>query len=238
MSAVLITRPQPDADALAADLIEKNFSVLVDPLFTLEFSAVPPKKQNYQALLATSRNAIRALVKCKAAKDFLELLLLVVGEETEAEARRAGFSNIKSAGGSAASLGRLVLENCAPLKEGLLYLAGKTRKSVLEEELKARGFMIEVWEAYAMHASTALRDETLSALRQKTVDTVLLFSEHASMQFLQLTKSLGGDALKTPTYFCLSGQVAMPLRQKGLNALYPSTPTLQALIELLMQKNH
>jgi uroporphyrinogen-III synthase len=238
MTTVLVTRPQPDAEALAALLREKKLHALVDPLFKIEFASLPPEKGNYQALLATSRNAIRALINCGAIKDFKKLPLFTVGEETEAAARQAGFANIKSAEASAASLSELIMETCIPSKGALLYLAGKTRKATLETQLISQGFKIKLWEAYAMHPSPGLRDATLHALRQKTLDAVLLFSERASAHFLQLGSALDADGLKAPTYFCLSEQVAMPLQKKGLMALYPPAPSLHALIELLIQKNH
>ena len=238
MPTVLVTRPQPDADHLAQVMREKNFDVIVDPLFKTDFATTPPERENYQALLATSRNAIRALAKNGAVKYFSHLPLLAVGEETATEARLAGFKHIKNAEGAADSLGALVVETCLPGKGPLLYLAGKTRKAALESGLAAQGFEIAVWEAYAMHPSPALNEKTLGALRQNAVAAVLLFSERAAAHFLQLAQALDWENVNAPLYACLSAQVALPLQNKGLRAIYPSIPSLHALIELLPPKNH
>jgi uroporphyrinogen-III synthase len=161
-----------------------------------------------------------------------------VGEETEQEARRAGFTDVKSAEGANPSLAELVMETCAPSKGPLLYLAGERRKPELEIELAEQGYRVEPWEIYGMRPSLSLKNETLEALQQKKINAVLLFSNYASMHFLQLAQALDPESLQAPVYICLSKQVALPLLEKSLTALYSSKPVQSALIELLMQKIH
>jgi uroporphyrinogen-III synthase len=238
MTAVLVTRPQPDADELAKKLRKENFDVIIDPIFTIEFSATAPEENNCQALFATSRNAIRALCRIDTIKRFSNAPLFVVGEETEEMARQAGFKMVHAADHSAHSLAGLIAAACSPKQGPLLYLSGKTRKPELETELASLGFRINIWEGYSMRPPPAFKKETIDALREKQIGAVMLFSERASTHFLQLAMPLGDEALRHPTYICLSPQVAKPLMRKGLSTAAPSSPRLHAMIEMLPGINH
>jgi uroporphyrinogen-III synthase len=239
MTAVLVIRPQPDADRLAALLLEKGFDVRIDPLFTIKFAVEPPERQDYQALLATSRNALRALTKLNAQAPFINLPFFAIGEETEKEARSAGFQCVQSAEiPTSLSLATLIEKTCEFKGKPLLYLAGEKRKSALEANLASSGFKISIWEGYSMQPSATLDEQTLLAFRQKKMDAVLVFSEYASVHFLKITQILEAQALQAPLYFCLSEQVAKPLQERGLAVQIAKTPDLHAMIEDLMHKIH
>ncbi len=236
MNYILVTRPQPDADATAALLRMQGFAPLVDPLFIAEFTEASPGKQNYQAVLATSRNAIRALARCGVMADFKDIPLFAVGDETEAEARLAGFTKVEHAAHSALSLSRLVKERAVPMRGPLLYLTGRTRTAIIEAELAAGGFKLQPWEGYAMQPSKVFGPDTLDALKREAIAAILLFSGRASAHFLELGNVLEEKILRVPQYICLSEQTALPLRQKGFEALVPSSPGVQAMIALLNHK--
>ncbi|MES2905908.1 MAG: uroporphyrinogen-III synthase [Pseudomonadota bacterium] len=238
MTKILITRPQPDADALAALLREKNFEPVVDPLFTCVFSTTPPQAKNYQAVLATSRNALRALASLGIAATYLTLPLFAVGAETEKEALKCGFTQTHAAEHSASSLASLVMQYCQPDAGPLLYLTGTPHKAELETALREAGYQIEAWEGYDMQPAAAFQNETMRALLGEEIETVLLFSERASGHFLKLTRHLPAQTLRNINFFCLSEQVAAPLLQKGLNAHIADKAVLHALLDGLDDKNH
>lgn len=237
MITALVTRPQPDADELAQLLRIRHIYPIIDPLFTVQFSAAPPELKTYQAVFATSRNGMRALQHCGADKKFFHLPFFAVGAETEEAARAAGFAQTYRAEQSALSLGALVKEKCGAGAGPLLYLAGEARKIGLENELAAAGFKIDVWNAYAMHPAPRLRAETEAALAAGKIDAVLLFSERASRHFLDLTAHHSPEALAKPSYFCLSEQVALPLRRKERRIFVADKPSLLSLVEQLSPKN-
>jgi uroporphyrinogen-III synthase len=59
---LLVTRPEPDALKLGAVLEEMGHEATVEPLLSVSFDdAEPVDLDGAQALIATSRNALRAL---------------------------------------------------------------------------------------------------------------------------------------------------------------------------------
>lgn len=232
-SFTLVTRPEPDASLLAEKLRSKSLYPLVEPLFALRFSGKPPPVKNYQGLLATSRNAIRALEACGAAQNFSLFPFLAVGAETEREARAAGFQTVVSANQSAASLAELAERTFDPQGGPILYLASKQRKSALEETLGEKGFQIEIWEAYGTEPCSELRKATALALEERRIGTVLLFSERASEHFLRLGQRFQQEILAAPIYACLSQQVAKPLSAAGLSVQIAHEAREDSLLKLL-----
>src|ERR1700754_986907 len=107
--AVLVTRPQPDADATAAALQKKGVGVSLAPM--LRFEAVPfqdDADMRYGAIILTSANALRGiepqLTDPKRLKRLLKLPVFAVGDHTAAAARDAGFAKVISAKSDAAGL--------------------------------------------------------------------------------------------------------------------------------------
>ena len=82
---LLVTRPEPDATALRAQLIAQGHEVLVEPLITIRFdNADPIELDGVQALIATSRNGLRALASSPAIEQARSLPLFAVGPGTAA----------------------------------------------------------------------------------------------------------------------------------------------------------
>ena len=79
----LVTRPQPDADALCERLRAMGHAGLIDPLMSIAWLE-PPRLDldRCQAVVATSRNALRALARHpERLADLVGLPLFAVGAE-------------------------------------------------------------------------------------------------------------------------------------------------------------
>src|SRR4051812_47819906 len=101
---ILVTRPLEDGREIGARLAEHGHQALLEPLLEPQFqdSPLPEEVLNgVHAVLATSANGIRALVRCTARRN---LSIFAVGPQTADEARSAGFSEVRSADGDAKAL--------------------------------------------------------------------------------------------------------------------------------------
>ena len=87
---LLVTRPEPDALKLRAALEEHGHEATVEPLLSVSFAdADAIDLDGVQALIATSRNALRALKSHPLRGEARKLPLFAVGRATAAEAPRA-----------------------------------------------------------------------------------------------------------------------------------------------------
>ncbi len=88
---MLVTRPQPGADATAARLVALGFEPAIAPLLAVEHLACDlPPPDGLGAVLATSGNAVDAIPGA-----WRGLPLFAVGDATAARARAAGFATAK-----------------------------------------------------------------------------------------------------------------------------------------------
>ena len=88
---LLITRPQPDADQLAAELTARGHSSLIASSLEITYFRTPIDLDGVQAILVTSRNGARTL---NAMTDRRDIPVLAVGDGTASEAEVSGFSTL------------------------------------------------------------------------------------------------------------------------------------------------
>ena len=123
---VLVTRPEPDGLKLKG-LIEAHgdHSAAVEPLMRVVNRAFDPADlDGVTALIATSRNALRALRNSPALPDMRKLRLYAVGAATAHEGRRLGFESIVKGPGTADALVPIIASTLDPMEEMLLHIRG------------------------------------------------------------------------------------------------------------------
>ena len=130
---------------------------------------------------------------------------------------------------------RLLRERRADAKAPLLYLAGEDRAADLVGELAAHGIAAEMRVVY--RAVTApFPDELVAALEAGgDVQAVLHFSRRSAENYVAGARAAGvAEQALAVRHYCLSAQVAAPLRAAGATrvAVAPR-PEEAALIELL-----
>ena len=102
---VLVTRPEPDALKLKGLLEARGHSAAVEPLMQVEFEDFDPDElDGVTVLIATSRNALRALRGSPALAQARKLRVYAVGAATAQEARRLGFGMVVKGPGTADAL--------------------------------------------------------------------------------------------------------------------------------------
>ncbi|MFN6941440.1 MAG: uroporphyrinogen-III synthase, partial [Parvibaculum sp.] len=140
---LLVTRPEPESEALAAGLRARGHEVTIAPLLSIRYlDGVSLPAREWQALLITSANGARALGRI-ADRYLKQVPLLAVGEASAAAARAEGFSNVRAAEGDVHALEALAVRLLDPAKGPLFHAAGSVLAGDLKALLEARGFEVE-----------------------------------------------------------------------------------------------
>lgn len=225
---VLVTRPVEDGAQIATRLDELGHVALLAPLLTPHFEAGPePDFTGVQAILVTSANGIRALVRRTARRD---IPIFAVGPQTSQEAKAAGFTEIKNADGDAKALAQAAARWTTPDKGALLHVCGAEAPGTLAALLESAGFAVRRAVLYRVDAATCLPDRVRQALDVGTLDAVLFFSPRSARIFCELAQDLPTQAL---TALCISPVTAQALTRTFQAVRIADRPNQQALLALL-----
>lgn len=233
---VLVTRPTAQA-ALTADRLRRaGHEPVIASVTTVEAVELSWPDAPWDAVLATSPNALRLLPGNRAIK-LTTLPIHVVGQATGEAARNAGFRDIRISAGHATALAADVLAHVAPGAR-LLYLAGMPRKPVLEETLQQAGRLLDVVVLYCAVSAPSLPAEVAAALRAGGVDAVLHHSREAAMRFADLVIDAGlQEAARHMLHLCLSADVGAGLARLDVRLVrIAPEPTEAALLTLLDER--
>lgn len=235
MSHVLLIRPLEDALPLASQLEARGKKVMCYPLFEPVFFPVPRLK-NPQALIITSKNALRAL---KGASELRDLPLYTVGDETAALARTMGFKNVMSAQGTVQDLAGLIAKQETPARGVLCHLAGEVTKGSLVENLTTLGFKVERHVVYGICDAGCLPYPLILDFSQGQISHVMFFSPRTTELFVRLFKEAGLDEkLCLKDALCLSQDIAEKAQQLCWEKVWISPhPTAQDMTGYFEDQN-
>jgi len=214
---LLVTRPEPDALKLRAALEERGHQATVEPLLHVSFdNADPIDLEGVQALIATSRNGLRALKSHPALAEARRLPLFAVGEATAKEARALGFEMVVTGAGTAQELVVHIVSAVDPAAGLLLHLAGDTLAGDLAGSLESHGFRVLQAQVYRMVAANALSEDTLEQLAMGEIDGVIVLSPRTAQVYATLMRKQGlAKIARGLQHFCLSQAVARRLEPLG-----------------------
>jgi len=233
---VLVTRPEPDALKLSGVLEEAGHESVVEPLLSVAFEGGEAVDlDGAQALIATSRNALRALKSSAALAEARHLPLFAVGKATAAEARALGFETVITGAGTAAELVAHIVSVLDPAAGVLVHLAGDTLAYDLAGELDAQGFRLRQPVVYRMLAATAFSETTVEAFAMHEIDGVLLLSPRTAAIYVRLVAKHGlTSVVRELPHFCLSDAVARQLRPLGtVSIVTAEAPRLAEVLALI-----
>lgn len=232
---LLVTRPEPDATRQAETLAARGHEAVVAPLLLIEPAKdVTLDLASAQALIVTSRNALRALASHPDLAAALRLPLFAVGEATATAATELGFAKVTAGPGTGEELSRLITDTLDPKAGALVHLAGETVAFDLKSELQARGFTIRQPLLYRTVPATRLPESVLSLLSAGMLDGVVLMSTRTAAIFAALV--VRHDAVTQASRldcYCLSAAVAqavVPLKARVIVAARPREEDILALI--------
>jgi uroporphyrinogen-III synthase len=232
---ILVTRPEPEASRTAAALRAHGHLVEVVPVLRVEL--VPDADLGagpWGGVIITSANAARAAAAHPRYAALVACPLFAVGRRSAAAAREAGFTEVASADGDVADLVRLIVARGSQSLP-LLWLAGEDRSADVEALLAPHGLALRTVVVYRAVAATALPPAICAALGVGAIDGVLHYSARSAQAFADLTRDAGVDLKPLETrHYCLSAQVAAPLRAAGVARLsVAARPDEAALLALL-----
>ena len=229
---LLVTRPEPDADALAERLRGLGHEVLVAPMLTV----VPREEQaidlaGVQVICFTSRNAVRIFAEQSSERS---IPVYVVGPGTAEEARAKGFLAIREGGGDGRSLVAAVRDALSPLAGAVLHARGAAVAYDVAGALRNAGFTVREQVLYETLPVPALVPQVRQAWAAGTIDGVLLFSPRSAKTFATLLKDAGlaGGASRVVAY-CLSDAVRGGADLPWQAVRVAEKPDVPAMVRLL-----
>ncbi len=232
---LLVTRPEPDAEALAEELRNFGHEPVLAPL--LEFHALdfdPAAFETADALIFTSRNALRGLSEQLDAGRIAGCPVFCVGGETERALRRAGFQTVA---GLAETAEQLATKIAAAAAKGarLVHVTGEHQAFDLAQSLTREGLFIRTLRVYAMDARSAFDSALIEEFKAGAIGGAILMSPRTAEIFVSLCGQYDLFECARPLdYFCLARSVAN--RLKPLDPVHVHVaprPDRAALLELL-----
>jgi len=230
---LLVTRPEPDATALAHMLEARGHRAVIEPLLQIRrIDGVDLPLDESTALVATSAHAIEML---DVSPRLLDLPIYCVGDRTAAAAHHAGFQHVHVADGDVDRLAALIIDQRQPADGELLYVAGTVRAGDLAGQLRQSGFNVRLAEIYESVTIDRLNEITLASLAGGSIDGVLLFSPRTAQTLSGLLDQAGlGNLAAKLDAWCLSPAIAHVIAMSGFRQIHiAAQPTQAALLDLL-----
>lgn len=233
---LLVTRPEPDALALKARLERMGHEASVAPLLTVSYAnAEPIDLTEVHALIATSRNGLKALKAQGIHRAAAQMPIFVVGDATARDAQALGFQTIIVGGGTVASLVPEIVATADPQFDVLMHLAGDELAGQLATELELHGFRLMQPVVYRMQPTMAFTPDVEEQLETGEIDGVLLMSPRTAAVYADLIAGHGLEkSTKRLNHYCLSRAVAQRLAPLApVRIELARAPNLNALLDLL-----
>jgi uroporphyrinogen-III synthase len=232
---LLLTRPEGDAAVMGSQLEALGCRVTRAPLLHMQDLQPDFSLQDAQALVATSRNGLRALARTLHLAAARTLPLIVVGEASACLARELGFTAVVAGDGGARELVPLVRDMLPPGGGTLVYLTGEDVAFDLAAALSPLGYDTRRIVLYRAAAIAELPPDVVAAIRSAALDGAVLMSPRTARIFSRLSLHHGlQDAARGLDYFCIS-----PATARELEALAPARlhvarrPTAEEVLALI-----
>ena len=229
---LLVTRPEDDAAAQAAALTARGHDVLLAPLLQIEMQQPRLDLDNVQAVIVTSRNALRALSGHPQKDAVIQRPAFAVGETTARAASDMGFTEIAVGPGNGAGLAEVIRDSAEPVQGALLHLSGEDVAFDLAAALPVYELRRAVM--YRAVAADELPGEIPQRLKDGKVDGVILMSPRTAETFVSLLRRHGllepGARL---ICYCLSEAVAEAASPLGADLRVPAKPREEDILALI-----
>ena len=230
---VLLTRPERDAAALKARIEALGCRVSLAPLLDIRINSIAAAAlSGATAIVATSRNGLKALAHSDALQTARALPIFAVGPATAQFAHDLGFETVIPGPGTGADLVPVISAHPSAASGKLIHLAGDHLAFDLAGALDERGIALSVVPAYASVAAETLPAPTIADLAARSIDVVVLMSPRSAAIWAQLTALVRVQpALTGVTHICLSDAVAGRLSGiDGLTTVVADQPNADAIV--------
>lgn len=230
---ILLTRPENDAAALKARIEALGCRASLAPLLKISFLPIAPSSLvGASAIVATSRNGLRALAQSDALIIARALTVFAVGPGTAQLAQELGFTTIISGPGTGAELVPIIVRQPDVRTGTLVHLAGDHLAFNLAAALSEQNITVTTIPSYTSVAAETLPEMTVSELAAGTIDAVVLMSPRSATTWARLTGMLPiTPTLTDITHICLSDAVAGALSElRGVTTVIADRPNADAII--------
>ena len=233
---LVVTRPLEDAERQAATLKALGHEPHIHPLLEIAFPPLTPLQlKGVQALVATSRNALRGLARNDSFRLAARLPVYCIARHTADFARKSGFTHVIAGTGTAKDLVPLITHAAKPQDGALLYLTGRHLAFDLETPLRSAGFAVPRVIIYETHEIAGEKADAFAQTMIDGVDGVILMSPRTASTFVGLIKNFNlAREAREITCYCYSAAIAEPLSEiEGLTVAVSSHPTEDDMLTLI-----
>lgn len=229
---LLVTRAAQDAARTKEKLKALGHRAVLSPVIEVVGTGGAWPEGVIDAVVATSANAFAVPLPGLLAEARRLLPLYLVGTRTGEAARANDFRGEALIAPTAAALVEEMARRAIKARR-FAYLAGRDRKADLEAALQGMDRQIELVEVYQARPVTQPPAESVRIWRENQMDGVLHFSRRSASLFLKMAIAAGCDVTR-PVHYCLSEDVAVPLREAHCPEIrVAATPTEADLLALL-----
>jgi uroporphyrinogen-III synthase len=218
---IWITRSQPQAEATADRVRAMGWEAVVAPVLEARAIAGPVADlAGADALAFTSAHAVDAFAAVEAGR---RLPVFAVGDATTARASAAGFSEVRSAGGDAATLAELIAA-AEPRPRLVVNPTAREPAADLAALLAARGVACRPLAVYETV-------EIAGIAAPENIDAVLIHSPRAGRVVARL---IDGRMAAQIVVYAISEAASAPFRGRGFARVdVAASPTEAALLSLI-----
>lgn len=224
---VLITRPIEDAKELADEINALGYESTIQPFLMIESIAFTlPNIDDYDALIFTSANAIKAFCTAEKRRD---ITVYVVGANTQETAQKQGFLDIINSDGGVAELENLL--NNQEKHKKLLYLRARDVSRPIQTHHKIEEIIV-----YQSVTNNDIPSSIAESIKNGDFSHILFFSRRTAghfSAFLNDDKSLE-TGLNHTKALCLGDSMLEFLEQLPWQSIHiADTPNRRGMVELL-----
>lgn len=229
---IIITRPIDDAKTTAEILTDNGFDYFIEPAMSVEIiknENLKNKFSNYEAIIITSKNAIRAL---KEYGGYESYKIIALGETTNSFAKGLGFITTEYAGENIKELQKFIEASYTGKK--LLYASGE----VITKELNIYNCGADVIRipVYKTTPSVHLSEKFIEHLRNGKFSAIMFFSSKTAEIFNELINKHQLEKHKGTLHaICLSNNIAEKIKNYGFKATIYTKNTKKVEITNLLQ---
>ncbi len=235
---LLVTRPEPEAHALAHEVRGLGHEPALQPL--LEFQSLDfdqAQLSSAGALVFTSGNALRALREKRGLSGIERIPVFCAGSQTARRLQEAGFQTVAATADTAEELASRIISQ-ASRGAKLIHVTGEHQAFDLAGALAREGLQLSTLHVYVMKAREAFDSGVAGDLRSGASGGVILMSPRTAEIFVALCRKHELlESAKALRYFGLAESVAKklkPLEPAHVNiAAKPNREALLALIAAL-----
>lgn len=238
---IIVTRPEADAADLMQQLRGLGHTVVSSPLLTMRPTTVALQLDGVQAVIATSRNALRAIAETPHLDKLQRLPLFVVGPASARLARELGFGDVTAGDRGARELATAVAQSCQASGGAMLYLSGDEVAFDMPSALAETGFDVRRQVVYEAVQALQLPEAVRADIRDGKADAVVLMSPRTAKLFGKLTVDAGvAEQARGIVHLCLSPAVASAVGSSAKRVMVADRPSSEEMLALVKElaSNH